>query len=666
MKKFCNVLTVCAIVLCIVLIGVSIKSGISKKNTDETVNTESDISSDLSDEKDDLVSLNRKAYLLGENCLSHNVYYGFSLEEETKEKGKNVTSIITHDLGEQMFIAYYFEDDYSWDIYLFDYSAQKVVASIQDFSLGWASADIYNMGFTEYSPFHFLQNGNIACYSNVELACNNRIIFLDDKSLETTTFTFPEPVYDCCISDDGMVAYYSIYETGEIKKTAIDNPDETEVIYTGEKNAYNLFLYNNSTYLYFEPHEENSDTKYLVIDVKIGSVYKKGDGKLRFYRDGSSNIMIDYNEDNYSNWSLHPCSFYDFDNNIEKKVFLRDSYCFYGSNCVVGLSFSPEIKMLDMSFCNMISGNCENRNYVYRSSFSENTDYDTACSACYVPRMNMVFVGILQNGTVDWMIWDLDGDVDNKMESYKFAYDENEKTDVQTLCHDIENKYDISVIYDDKQVEEHQSEDGYSLIACEDEYLLINALSYLDQTLSVLPADIFKQINSDRDGQCTFYLCQKIQNAESIEDEDQIDAAGYYHLDNNKGCIVLDVTSSELNCVVFHEVMHEIQFYLEDCKDIYIDSDVWNSMNPKDFQYFNSYSYDKADVDYVGTYFIRSYSKTYSCEDIATVMEYALIQDDDIKMMFHDTGVLYKKGGWIKKTVEYGFDSKEWNFLPEF
>ena len=129
--------------------------------------------------------------------------------------------------------------------------------------------------------------------------------------------------------------------------------------------------------------------------------------------------------------------------------------------------------------------------------------------------------------------------------------------------------------------------------------------------------------------------------------------AAYSLTYNGSYMIVIDLGQSNLEELLCHELLHNLEFKLNnDGIKVFAD---WKSSNPSDFYYNDSYTssslfnYTLKEDNKDNVYFIDYYSHTYETEDRARVFEQicACNQDSNIKKYPH----LLLKGNYLKSEI---------------
>ena len=128
--------------------------------------------------------------------------------------------------------------------------------------------------------------------------------------------------------------------------------------------------------------------------------------------------------------------------------------------------------------------------------------------------------------------------------------------------------------------------------------------------------------------------------------------------------MVIDITHPGLIQTMYHEFSHIIDSKL-DFESWYRDSlysdDSWCALNPPDFQYaenvFNLNEYSQSSA--YDSYFIDTYARTYSTEDRARTMEYAMIGYDwYFDSAYH--GPLREKLAYYSACIRDSFETEGW------
>ena len=192
-------------------------------------------------------------------------------------------------------------------------------------------------------------------------------------------------------------------------------------------------------------------------------------------------------------------------------------------------------------------------------------------------------------------------------ETEKINYDSIDKY-INKAQKRIENKYSINV-----KINPDTLDDDKPLVPQKNKLKLYLSLLYIDETFSMFPKGMFKEMYDYENGFDSFciYLCNYIDDGFS-------DA--YASNENGESYIVYP-TRYLSNSTIAHELMHAAEFRIWDvCSDKY---DIeWEKLNPPDFEYVGYESYaDYDENDTVDKYFARDYGRSSILEDKAVTFE---------------------------------------------
>lgn len=244
------------------------------------------------------------------------------------------------------------------------------------------------------------------------------------------------------------------------------------------------------------------------------------------------------------------------------------------------------------------------------------------------------------------------------------TYDWGELSALNDRAAELEEKYGIE-IYMGAEVPD--SLDYYSLKQNDDVSTLSEALGSLEQIFDCYPTDFFTQLCFGTNEGIRLYLTGDISgNSNGTISE----ASGFVTNINSHIVIVLDANYCwNWDYTVNHEISHlidrRLEFLSQYKEDIVFSDKKWNSYNPDDFTYLESYDDYENNPDYgkYSKYFIDSYGTTYATEDRAelfgTVMDNALSGITDDSQFAPDT-VLYDKMKYYCDCIRDGFDTDGW------
>lgn len=149
------------------------------------------------------------------------------------------------------------------------------------------------------------------------------------------------------------------------------------------------------------------------------------------------------------------------------------------------------------------------------------------------------------------------------------------------------------------------------------------SLNKITNILNKYDHDFFASFNFDKYEGLHLYLTSKLTPSDL---ENQIsNPAAYSLINDNKFMIVIDINQPNIEELLCHELIHNLEFVLTKKKITPFNN--WESYNPEDFIYNNSYTkpylynYTIEEENKDQIYFIDKYSHTYASEDRARIFE---------------------------------------------
>lgn len=184
-----------------------------------------------------------------------------------------------------------------------------------------------------------------------------------------------------------------------------------------------------------------------------------------------------------------------------------------------------------------------------------------------------------------------------------------------------------------------------------DENILNKAITKLEKIISKFNNEFFNNFYANDANGLNIYLTGNLTPSDYSS---QIaNPAAYSLFYNNEYMIVIDINENNLEELLCHELMHNIEFNSKNNK---LDNfSKWEDLNPKDFYYTNSYTkvsefdYTKKEQNINNVYFIDSYSHTYKSEDMARIFEQ--ICSVDTNSIVNDYPNLKEKGNYLKEVI---------------
>ena len=157
--------------------------------------------------------------------------------------------------------------------------------------------------------------------------------------------------------------------------------------------------------------------------------------------------------------------------------------------------------------------------------------------------------------------------------------------------------------------------------------LLQQSLACLNHVLGTYPTSYFPQFSDESRGihGIRFLLVGAIENS--------YDIMAFEYFQDGWFNVVFDITRPSQEANLYHELWHATEDRAMILKGVWVNESIWDSFNPEGFTYSGIYETfrDADDSDtYLGArnmesiHFVDNYSKIYSKEDRARVMEYAI------------------------------------------
>ena len=229
----------------------------------------------------------------------------------------------------------------------------------------------------------------------------------------------------------------------------------------------------------------------------------------------------------------------------------------------------------------------------------------------------------------------------------KEAWDSPEETDWQepapsdygklsALAARLEERYDVTIVLGENVPAAFSD---YTALPETDPDMIRGTLTVLNNVLSRYPEGFFRSLRGNYYRDIVFYLTGELT---PLDTSYSISNAGAFTTDCGGLCqLALSLPSDPDPAMVVHELTHAFDYRFSG-EDLW-DEDAWNAMNPAGFSYYNSYIDENGEsYEFTGSreytaeggspqeevYFIDAYSKTYSMEDRARLMENLLIESE--------------------------------------
>lgn len=259
---------------------------------------------------------------------------------------------------------------------------------------------------------------------------------------------------------------------------------------------------------------------------------------------------------------------------------------------------------------------------------------------------DLAYIVVTDGISYDLYIWDYNKNIINEnMKERNIS-----KIDSYELVNKIKNSFNVNVNIYDKGI--RYFNDFYALPSNDIE-LTLDRLKETYEVLNYFNKDFFNKFNINDNLGIEIYLTGKVSPSNL---ETQISNPSAYSLVmNNTYIIALNINTKEYKKTLCHELMHTIENNMLDLYENKIIKNEpfnkWNTLNPKNFNYNNSYT-DETNEEYTisnnkDIYFIDSYSKTYPSEDRARIFE----QFCNSKNILNEYSNIKKKALYLKDEI---------------
>lgn len=298
-------------------------------------------------------------------------------------------------------------------------------------------------------------------------------------------------------------------------------------------------------------------------------------------------------------------------------------------------------------------------------------EYINDCDAVYIPEADCV-VCYIDASKARWLVWDLTKKSSMTEDSKNYLYnwqdplqpDEKELETMRERAEDIGKKHGVE-IYIGNEITTCPS-DIYRYEASNNVIKIEKALDILEKALEKYPEGMLVQLENKGNSRLKIYFANDILPI----DESAIDTSiGIQNTVDGITFLVLDINSwTDLENTIYHEIFHAIEIYLNMDDTAFFDYEVWNGLNPEDFEYDYDYHINEendnwtyvADGTQTEVYFIDLYSKSYPNEDRARIMEYAMMDDEDERKRSVRYEGIREKLRYISEQIRKGFDTNGW------
>ncbi len=242
---------------------------------------------------------------------------------------------------------------------------------------------------------------------------------------------------------------------------------------------------------------------------------------------------------------------------------------------------------------------------------------------------------------------------------------------------ELEETYDVRILLGNDVPREGFD---YRVAACTEAENVASGLAVLEEALSLYPDGFFTALKGDHYREILFLLTGDLTPVN--EDQYISNASAFSTTESGLGLVAMNVMMAPERQTLVHEITHIIDYRL--LAEDRLDEDAWNAMNPEGFAYYDAYlnedgeSYETADdgrytalsqgtpseaKQYKDLYFVDSYSKTWSMEDRARLMEYLVLPEKDpagSPPAWFKAPHLQEKAAFYLKLLRETFGTAEW------
>lgn len=240
-------------------------------------------------------------------------------------------------------------------------------------------------------------------------------------------------------------------------------------------------------------------------------------------------------------------------------------------------------------------------------------------------------------------------------------YNKKLKDEIYASIDTIATNYNINIYIKNGEIEfpDFSAEDIYNL------NLVSEIIPRLTNILDKFTNEVYNNFYTKSYNGLHLYLTGKLTPSD-LETQASNPAA-YSLVYNNKYMIVIDITNKNIEELLCHEFMHNIEFSLKN--NHYEPFINWNALNPENFSYLNSYTkpviynYTLTEENPDSIYFIDSYSHTFAEEDRARIFESICACNSKIDLQ--DYNHLNAKKNYLQEELISFFPSlKNTNLFP--
>ncbi len=426
-----------------------------------------------------------------------------------------------------------------------------------------------------------------------------------------------------------------------------------------------------------------------VINIKTGEIAADVNGKFTCW-EGDDAIYAGWFEN--SNYNIHQRTEDNYYNvrvaSLSPKVAYE--YCISNNDTLVTVETDGRMyTFTSVDLKNMITDYTTeiDMNSYYMSTFSEECNYSYCIldeNYSYNPKREMVIFEVISDlGRENVFLWDMKSsdkiNASVNTGNYGITLDDHvvQVEDYGKISETIQSIYEEYgvAIYVGENVP-HTFTD-YRALAVNDVTDIQNAVKLIKKVLGYYPSGFFKDFTTnDYVEGVNIYL---VGDMEPLSDKYTDNPSGFSTEMKQYEVIALNINDTTyIESNLCHEIAHgiykRIKYQELYSGNIYFDMAEWTKLNPRDFEYYNSYKNDyEMNLDYTGAlytdeeelnkiYFIDGYSKTMVEEDLARLMEYGMIKygepylaspniKNKMKYFYQAIRRVWQTKGWPEETI---------------
>ncbi len=419
----------------------------------------------------------------------------------------------------------------------------------------------------------------------------------------------------------------------------------------------------------------NFDYRQMVLDTSSCSIVSAFDGDSFFAGDVNDHAFVgrtSYYEDYwvYDTADSAP-SFFMYPNGTDALLLSDDSFI------LVQEDYDYSVSNYPVTFSHILGDGSIGASFTYDCG-DRNSSGSTYLSLNQVVFEDMGLCFILAYspaGAPQLLVWNYVGFSDSpaqipfyssekEIRKTLVASDASKLQEVRSAADELEEKYGVTIFLGD---EISESIDFFLAEQQLSSPIIFSALEELDRILSFLPAGFLDQLCYGMNHDMEIYLTGDLTGT---KDEQIAHPAGFVSEVDSHIIMVLDTNCRfEWDHIIAHELSHAIDrrlaFRSSYVEDALFSEETWNSFNPEDFQYPNSYNEISQNwsEDWEGVYFLNSYSATYATEDRAEIFGNAVDSYQNGwpgDLRFTGDNPLNRKYEYYCDCIRDGFDTTGW------